>query len=200
MVGKKKKAAKRAKAETSTATKPPRRGANKQDRRAHKLEKRKQEKKNMTAEMWAAPAPTHLVAKLDLPKVQSKYQSYFEFADNPEKKQKKLEFQVGLLAIVDALRLIVPRQVTNQPLDKYPGYAFVPVGDPILTNACKELSREQGAMIFIVSVCSLPIMLSSSLTKKFSRTRKKKTTPRYRNMSTERATIFENPSSTKLGK
>ncbi|PVH84579.1 hypothetical protein DL98DRAFT_512481 [Cadophora sp. DSE1049] len=134
MVGKKKKAAKRAKAEASTATKASRRGGNKQERRAHKLEKRKQEKKNMTAEMWAAPAPTHLVAKLDLPKIQSKYQSYFEFADNPGKKQKKLEFQV-----------------TNQTLDKYPGYAFVPVGDPILTNACKELSREQDAMIFIVS-------------------------------------------------
>ncbi|KAH7407576.1 hypothetical protein BKA64DRAFT_666918 [Cadophora sp. MPI-SDFR-AT-0126] len=134
MVGKKKKAAKRAKAEASTAIKPSRRGGSKQDRRAHKLEKRKQEKKNLTAEMWAAPAPTHLVAKLDLPKIQSKYQSYFEFADNPEKKQKKLEFQV-----------------TNQPLEKYPGYAFVPVGDPMLTNACKELSREQDAMIFIVS-------------------------------------------------
>ncbi|KAK0116968.1 hypothetical protein ONS96_012812 [Cadophora gregata f. sp. sojae] len=134
MVGKKKKAANRAKAEAGTATKASRRGGNKQERRAQKLEKRKQEKKNMTAEMWAAPAPTHLVAKLDLPKVQSKYQSYFEFADNPEKKQKKLELQV-----------------TNQSLDKYPGYAFVAVGDPILTNACKELSRDQGAMIFIVS-------------------------------------------------
>ncbi|KAH7356828.1 hypothetical protein BKA65DRAFT_534611 [Rhexocercosporidium sp. MPI-PUGE-AT-0058] len=133
MVGKRKKAM-RAKAEATIAAKAARRGGNKQERRAHKLEKRKQEKKNITAEMWAAPAPTHLVAKLDQPKLKSKYQSYFEFADNPERKKKKLEVQV-----------------TKQSLDKYPGYAFVPVGDPDLTNQCKELSRDQDAMIFIVS-------------------------------------------------
>ncbi len=67
----------------------------KEERHAHKLERRKQEKRNYTAEMWAAPAPSHLVAKLDLPKVKSKHQSYFEFAENSERKQKKLEFQVG---------------------------------------------------------------------------------------------------------
>jgi hypothetical protein len=66
-----------------------------EERRAHKLERRKKEKKSYTADDWAAPAPSHLVAKLDLPKVKSKYQSYFEFADNPEKKEKKLEFTVG---------------------------------------------------------------------------------------------------------
>lgn len=38
---------------------------------------------------------------------------------------------------------------TNPP----PGFEFVPIGNPELTNACKELSREQEAMIFIVSVC-----------------------------------------------
>lgn len=82
-------------AEATTAAKAARRGGSKQERRAHKLEKRKQEKKNYTAEMWAAPAPTHLIAKLDQPKLKSKHQSYFEFADNPERKQKKLEFEVG---------------------------------------------------------------------------------------------------------
>ncbi|CZT00681.1 uncharacterized protein RAG0_08627 [Rhynchosporium agropyri] len=137
MVGKKKKA-QRAKAEATIAAKAARRSGPKQERRAHKLaqrlEKRKQEKKGYTADMWAAPAPTHLIAKLDQPKIKSKHQSYFEFADNPEKKQKKLEFQV-----------------TNKSLDKYPGYAFVPIGDPLLSNECKELSRNQDAMVFIVS-------------------------------------------------
>ncbi|QSZ33345.1 hypothetical protein DSL72_002933 [Monilinia vaccinii-corymbosi] len=106
--------------------------AGKEDRRAAKLERRKKEKKSYTAQDWAEPAPDHLVAKLDLPKHSSKYQSYFEFAENKEKK-KKLEFQV-----------------TNDP-NPPPGFTYVPIGDPTLTNACKELSREQNAMIFIVS-------------------------------------------------
>jgi len=67
--------------------------AAKEERRARKVERRRKEKKAITADMWAEPAPSHLVAKLNVPKVKSKYQSYFEFADNPEKKQKKLEFQ-----------------------------------------------------------------------------------------------------------
>ncbi|KAB8290673.1 hypothetical protein EYC80_008314 [Monilinia laxa] len=106
--------------------------AGKEDRRAAKLERRKKEKKSYTAQDWAEPAPDHLIAKLDLPKHSSKYQSYFEFAENKEKK-KKLEFQV-----------------TNDPSPP-PGFTYVPIGDPTLTNACKELSREQNAMIFIVS-------------------------------------------------
>ncbi|TAQ88086.1 hypothetical protein B7494_g3612 [Chlorociboria aeruginascens] len=99
--------------------------ATKEERRAAKLDLRRREKRNITADMWAAPTPPGLVAKLDIPKVKSKYQSYFEFAENTEKKEKKLEFKAG--------------------------FQFVPIGDPTLTNACKELSREQDAMIFIVS-------------------------------------------------
>lgn len=59
--------------------------------------------------------------------------SYWEFTENKEKK-KKLEFAI-----------------TN---DKTPpaGFTFVPVGNPELSRACKEVSREEGAMIFIVSV------------------------------------------------
>ncbi|ELR02615.1 hypothetical protein GMDG_05578 [Pseudogymnoascus destructans 20631-21] len=58
--------------------------------------------------------------------------SYWEFTENKEKK-KKLEFCI-----------------TN---DKTPpaGFTFVPVGNPELSKACKEVSREVGAMIFIVS-------------------------------------------------
>ncbi|KAL5346078.1 hypothetical protein ACLOAV_009109 [Pseudogymnoascus australis] len=58
--------------------------------------------------------------------------SYWEFTENKEKK-KKLEFCI-----------------TN---DKTPpaGFTFVAVGNPELSRACKEVSREEGAMIFIVS-------------------------------------------------
>jgi hypothetical protein len=73
------------------------RGSTKEDRRAQKVaERRKRDRKTYNADQWAVPAPSHLVAKLDLPKVKSKYQSYFEFADNPEKKDKKLEYKVIL--------------------------------------------------------------------------------------------------------
>lgn len=33
-----------------------------------------------------------------------------------------------------------------------PGFEFIPIGHPRLTQLCKELSREEDAMIFIVSV------------------------------------------------
>jgi hypothetical protein len=70
--------------------------ASKEERRARKLALRKREKNGYTADMWAQPAPSHLVAKLDVPRVKSKYQSYFEFAANPEKKDKRLEFKASL--------------------------------------------------------------------------------------------------------
>ncbi|PBP21326.1 hypothetical protein BUE80_DR007903 [Diplocarpon rosae] len=135
----KKKIAAAAKVQAGAKTAP---GASKdrlrnQERRARKLlERRKKEKKSYTAMDWSVPAPSHLVAKLDLPRVKFKHQSYFEFTENPEKRQKKLEFQV-----------------TNKPPP--PGFMFVPIGDPVLTNACKELSRSKDAMIFIVSAHNL---------------------------------------------
>lgn len=104
MVGRKKKMM-AAKAQATIARKHPS-GLTHQERRAQKLERRKKEKKSYTANDWAVPAPSHLVAKLDLPKVKSKYQSYFEFADNPEKKEKKLEFTVGAF-------LVAPFMTTN---------------------------------------------------------------------------------------
>jgi hypothetical protein len=104
MVGKKKKA-QAAKAAATIAKKASRRGkvGMKEERRARKLEKRRKEKKTYTAEMWAAPAPSHLIAKLDIPKVKSKYQSYFEFAENTEKKKKKLEFTAGFKLPTDTI-------------------------------------------------------------------------------------------------
>ncbi|KAG9256316.1 uncharacterized protein F5Z01DRAFT_649868 [Emericellopsis atlantica] len=79
-----------------------------------------------------APLPANLVARPDVPKANSKHHSYFEFVENEDKK-KKLEFQV-----------------TTKKTPP-PGFEFVPLGHPALTNACKELSREKDAMIFIVS-------------------------------------------------
>jgi hypothetical protein len=34
-----------------------------------------------------------------------------------------------------------------------PGFEFVPYGNPELIHACKDLSREEGFMCFIVTVC-----------------------------------------------
>ncbi|KAG6146397.1 hypothetical protein E4U22_007333 [Claviceps purpurea] len=78
----------------------------------------------------SAPIPERLVAKPSVPK--SKHHTYFEFVENKERK-KKLEVQVT-------------RNKTPPP-----GFEFVPIGNPVLTSACKELSRERDAMIFIVS-------------------------------------------------
>jgi hypothetical protein len=97
MVKKKKAMAAKAKATNAVAISKSSRHASKEERRARKLALRKKEKKGYTADMWAEPAPSHLVAKLDVPRVKSKYQSYFEFAANPEKKDKKLEYKAGLL-------------------------------------------------------------------------------------------------------
>jgi hypothetical protein len=74
--------------------------AAKEERRAKKLERRKKDKKAITPAQWNAPAPSHLVAKLDIPQIKSKYQSYFEFAENSEKKEKKLEFQVCYIVLL----------------------------------------------------------------------------------------------------
>jgi hypothetical protein len=62
--------------------------------RTAKKEHRKRDRKTYTADMWAIPAPSHLVARLEIPKPKSKYHSYFEFAENTERKKKKLEFKV----------------------------------------------------------------------------------------------------------
>lgn len=87
--------------------------------------------------------------------IKSKHQSYFQFFENKDRKDKKLEFQVLLFHHVAHPRLecpSYPSQVTTDP-NPPPGFEFVPSGNPELTKACKELSREQEALVFIVSVC-----------------------------------------------
>ncbi|XP_044723915.1 uncharacterized protein HRG_01811 [Hirsutella rhossiliensis] len=76
--------------------------------------------------------PGSLVAKPLIPRPQSKHHSYFEFVENKDKK-KKLHFQ--------------NTHDRRPPLE----CEFLPIGNPELTTACKELSRQRGIQIYIVS-------------------------------------------------
>ncbi|KAL2021142.1 hypothetical protein VTK56DRAFT_7448 [Thermocarpiscus australiensis] len=97
----------------------------------HAKERHKKDRKGNPMD-WAAPLPPGLVARRDRPRISSKHKSWFEFIENKDKK-KKLEFEF------------------TENREPPPGFEFVPIGNPALTTACKELSREQGAMIFIVT-------------------------------------------------
>ncbi|KAI0885296.1 uncharacterized protein GGS22DRAFT_163375 [Annulohypoxylon maeteangense] len=66
-----------------------------------------------------------------------KHKTTFELVENSDKK-KKLEFEITT--------------DRNPP----PGFEFVPLGHPALSHTCKEMSREQDAMIFIVSTRENP--------------------------------------------
>lgn len=123
-----------------------------EDRHAKKAELRKQANRMITSKEWAEPPPAHLNGRLDIPKMNTKHKTYFEIADNHEKK-KKLEYKESSRIIRSSMLhlLIACLQVTNDH-NPPPGFAFVPFGDPMVTNKCKELSRERDAMIFVVSV------------------------------------------------
>ncbi|KAK4228479.1 hypothetical protein QBC38DRAFT_414617 [Podospora fimiseda] len=109
-------------------------------------ERHKKGIKRTTGHDWKAPIPPGLVAKPDRPRVMSKHKSWFEFIENKDKK-KKLEIQVTERKTTFRWRL-EPFVETREPP---PGYEFVPMGNPALTSACKEISRERGAMVFIVT-------------------------------------------------
>ncbi|KAJ0125127.1 hypothetical protein J7T55_006471 [Diaporthe amygdali] len=98
---------------------------------------------------WTAPVRTDLVA-LPEKNITSKHKSYFQVFENHDKKEKKLELQITT--------------------DKTPppGFEFVPIGNPELTQACKELSRERDAMIFIV--CTAKDANANKLALQMSRT------------------------------
>ena len=74
--------------------KPPKPAKTPKSAKSAKKEHRKRDRKAYTAENWAMPAPSHLIARLEAPKHNSKYRSYFEFAKNTEKRKKRLEFKV----------------------------------------------------------------------------------------------------------
>ncbi|KLU91195.1 hypothetical protein MAPG_09717 [Magnaporthiopsis poae ATCC 64411] len=95
--------------------------------------KKKQKKlRHNDRRITPGPLPPGVVARIPAPVITSKHRTYLEFVENKDKK-KKLEFEVT---------------TAREPP---PGFEFVPVGNPDLAQACKELSREQDAMIFIVS-------------------------------------------------
>ncbi|KAI2471784.1 hypothetical protein F4781DRAFT_385836 [Annulohypoxylon bovei var. microspora] len=103
----------------------PVRGVRALTRRA-KLEKAQQQQQSQHRdEAWR-----NLNPHKDPPKM--KHKTTFELVQNSDKK-KKLEFKITT--------------------ERYPppGFEFVPVGHPALSHMCKEMSREQDAMIFIVS-------------------------------------------------
>ncbi|PHH75288.1 hypothetical protein CDD82_4513 [Ophiocordyceps australis] len=83
----------------------------------------------------APPVSRHTTPR---PITKVKHKVLFELVENREKK-KKLEFTT--------VRHKVPP----------PGYAFVACGNPELTTACKELSRDRGELMFIVSPQSLKL-------------------------------------------
>uniref|UniRef100_A0A1Y1LKZ4 DUF2293 domain-containing protein n=1 Tax=Photinus pyralis TaxID=7054 RepID=A0A1Y1LKZ4_PHOPY len=100
-------------------------------------ERRRRNQKFLSDHPAPAPAPQGLVAKPTLPK--SRHHTYFEFVENIDKKDK-------ILQVKETKDKIPP-----------PGYEFVPIGNPRLTKACKDLSREKDILIFVVS----PVTTSS---------------------------------------
>ncbi|KAK4236163.1 hypothetical protein C8A03DRAFT_17165 [Achaetomium macrosporum] len=109
----------------------------------HAKERHKRDRRGNLMD-WSAPLPPGLVARPERPKISSKHKSWFEFIENKDKK-KKLEFEF------------------TERREPPPGFEFVPIGNPALTTACKELSREQGAMIFIVTSSSQGVSKRLSL-------------------------------------
>ncbi|KAH8899539.1 hypothetical protein GQ53DRAFT_314951 [Thozetella sp. PMI_491] len=93
------------------------------------------ERKQRATIDWTIPAPAELVARPNRPQPNPRHKSYMEFVENSDKK-KKLEYRH-----------------THDPQPP-PGFEFVPVGNPDLTAKCKELSREQEVLMFIVSIDS----------------------------------------------
>jgi hypothetical protein len=67
-----------------------------------------------------------------------------------KRRSSNFRFDECLLLLSSYLPTYVPQITTKK--DPPPGFAFVPIGNPQLTTACKEISRERDAMIFIVSV------------------------------------------------
>ncbi|KAG8160309.1 hypothetical protein KVR01_009845 [Diaporthe batatas] len=116
---------------------------------AGKTAKERHQRTGRDNSAWTAPVRADLVA-LPEKNISSKHKSYFQVFENHDKKEKKLEFKITT--------------DKNPP----PGFEFVPIGNPELTQACKELSRERDAMIFIV--CTAKDANANKLALQMSRT------------------------------
>ncbi|EFY88169.1 hypothetical protein MAC_05775 [Metarhizium acridum CQMa 102] len=108
-------------------------------------DKRRRNQRFQSDHLAPAPAPQGVLAKPTLPK--SRHHTYFEFVENTDKKEK-------ILQVKETEDKIPP-----------PGFEFVPIGNPGLTKACKDLSREKDAMIFVVS----PVTTNNSLSQQVNR-------------------------------
>lgn len=98
--------------------------------------------------------PPGLDAKRPLPKPRDKHYSYFEFVENKDKK-KKLECAVSQRQVLAPWHTLLTSSQNIATSIPPQGYSFIPLGHPELTKLCKELSREQGVKIYIVSVGDL---------------------------------------------
>lgn len=103
------------------------------------------------------PLPPGLVAAKPIKTItNSKHQSYFEFIENKDKK-KPLLFEVCCepSSSTDHLPTDTSPQITPNRTPP-PGMKYIPIGNPELTERCKEISRELGASVYIVvrlSIC-----------------------------------------------
>ncbi|OLN95366.1 hypothetical protein CCHL11_04745 [Colletotrichum chlorophyti] len=80
-----------------------------------------------------APLPPGLVAMKPANQITKiKHKSYFELIENKDKKE-PLVFDI----------------TSNKQAP--PGMKFIPIGNPELTEACKDISRKTGAMLYIVT-------------------------------------------------
>ncbi|KAI0395999.1 hypothetical protein F5Y17DRAFT_163174 [Xylariaceae sp. FL0594] len=86
----------------------------------------KRERAMQYTDTWRTLNPLKAAPKM-------KHKSYFEAVENADRKRKKLEFEI----------------TTDR--EPPPGFEFIPTGHPELSHECKELSRENEAMFFIVS-------------------------------------------------
>lgn len=118
---------------------------------AGKTAKERHQRTGRDNSAWTAPVRTDLIA-LPEKNITSKHKSYFQVFENHDKKEKKLEFEVqGTMPSCHPEYAAHSTQITTNKIPP-PGFEFVPIGNPELTKACKDLSRERDAMIFIVSV------------------------------------------------
>ncbi|KAG8413498.1 hypothetical protein J3459_015381 [Metarhizium acridum] len=129
-------------------------------------DKRRRNQRFQSDHLAPAPAPPGVLAKPTLPK--SRHHTYFEFVENTDKKEKILQVKVEmsqcqLSKLYPCMRLTNDRRPKTK--SRLQAFEFVPIGNPGLTKACKDLSREKDAMIFVVS----PVTTNNSLSQQVNR-------------------------------
>lgn len=90
------------------------------------------------------------------PKKKASYQVIFEEIGGKQKKLKTLVCAFELLLSPFSLQCRNARSLLQlHTKAKAPeGYTFIPAGDPQLTNRCKQIAKDEGLTVYIVSVSS----------------------------------------------